>query len=87
VETNLPVEIRMQVDRLKQQLVEEFRGQLDAEEVSKAASIHLETFQDAKIMNFVPVLVYRFTREDLNERSLQASRQQAIAPPSSQAAA
>src|SRR5689334_5778298 len=66
MEGKLPVELHQQFERFTEQLVEEFGDQgVPAEEVKLRAHRKLDEFKDARVLNFLPLLVYRYTRDDL----------------------
>jgi hypothetical protein len=65
METKLPAELRHQFDRFTEQLVDEFQGRVAPEEVELRARAKLNQFQEARVLVFLPLLVYRYTREEL----------------------
>ena len=65
MEARLPTELLKQCDRLTKQLQEEFRGRVPAETVAERAAAHLEEFDEARVLTFVPMLAYRRTRQEL----------------------
>jgi hypothetical protein len=48
-----------------QRLVEEFRGTIPSETVVQSVEDAVGTYQDARVTDFIPLLVYRSTREYL----------------------
>ena len=48
-----------------EQLAEDFDGRVDPEEVAHAVAAHADDFADARIPNFVPTLLARKAREEL----------------------
>jgi hypothetical protein len=67
MDARMPIELRQQCDRLTQQLQVEFQDRVPAEIVAQRAAAHLEEFHGAKVVNFVPILAWRRTREELRE--------------------
>jgi hypothetical protein len=68
MEAQLPSEIRQQFEHLTQQLVEEFQDRFTPETITRHASDQLHRYHDARILTFVPTLVYRHTREELKRQ-------------------
>jgi hypothetical protein len=78
MEAHLPTAIRQQYHRLTDRLVEEFRDRMPVEAIHARADEHLHEFHGARILDFVPILTYRYTREDLRtdlrqDRQVQAA--------------
>jgi hypothetical protein len=48
-----------------QRLVEEFKGTIPREIVMRSAKEAMGAYQDARISDYIPLLVYRSTREQL----------------------
>lgn len=64
--TSLPVE--KQVEHVAERLVHDFAGSVDDAEVRSLVSASYTEFSDAKVQQFVPVLVDRSVRQQLRGR-------------------
>jgi hypothetical protein len=64
-----PERLERQVERLRQALVREFEGEIPASEVIPIVEAHLARLREqARIQDYIPVLVYRYAREELRIR-------------------
>jgi hypothetical protein len=72
MDQRLSPELQQQYKGTVRSLVNEFRDRVPSESIEQRANHTLEQFHGARVMNFVPALVYRYTREEL-QRELQAS--------------
>ncbi len=50
-----------------QRLVDEFKGLIPSETIVRSAEEAIGAYQNARITDFIPLLVYRSTREQLGE--------------------
>jgi arsenate reductase len=57
--------VHARIDDAVDRLADEFRGTFGPETVAKCALQSLKAFQQARLLEFVPLLTYRFTRERL----------------------
>jgi hypothetical protein len=57
--------VSKRVNEAVQRLVEEFKGIVPSETVVRSAEEAVGAYQNAKVTDFVPLLVYRSTREYL----------------------
>ena len=57
--------VSKRINEAVQRLVEEFRGAVPTEAVVQAAEQAVVSYRDARITDFIPLLVYRSTREHL----------------------
>ena len=53
---------------LQKQLVEEFDGKVDRDVVEQSLRLAIDSYASARIRDFVPLFVYRETRERLRQR-------------------
>ena len=53
------------INEAVQRLVEEFRGAIPSEAVVRSAEEAIRSYNGARITDFIPLLVYRSTREHL----------------------
>lgn len=58
-------EIRHHLWRRSEILADEFRGVYGVETIDRVARESFEAFKESRVMDYVPMLVYRFTRERL----------------------
>jgi hypothetical protein len=59
-------QLDVQMDHIFERLVVDLGGDVSAEHVLAVGASHFERLQrDAAINDFIPLLVYRFTREEL----------------------
>jgi hypothetical protein len=57
-----------------QRLVEEFGGTIPSETVVQSVEDAIGTYQDARVTDFIPLLVYRSTREYLGSLAQSEGR-------------
>lgn len=75
--TTLEPSIERHVERQIRTLVEEFGERHEAREVERAGHEELwQLLQQARIADFVPILVYRFTKERLLEAERASADEQ-----------
>jgi hypothetical protein len=65
VEARLPSEVQLQIQGVVNRLVDEFDPIVRREAIETQARRKLDEFRDARVVNFLPVLLYRYVREDL----------------------
>jgi len=65
MDTSMPAEVRQQHAHVTRQLVEEFGDRIPPEFIVHRASERLRRYQGARVLTFVPTLVWRYTREEL----------------------
>ena len=53
---------------LQKQLVEEFGGKVDRHVVEQSLQAAMDSYASARIRDFVPLFIYRETRERLRQR-------------------
>lgn len=59
-------DLEHQLDRLLDELQHDFRGKVPADRVDAVARAHFDSLNvGAAINDFIPLLVYRFAREEL----------------------
>jgi hypothetical protein len=59
-------ELERHLDRVSRALQRELDGRVAAPEITAVARTHFESLvRDAAINDFIPLLVYRFTKEEL----------------------
>jgi hypothetical protein len=58
-----------------QRLVEEFRGTIPSETVVQSAEEAVGAYRNARVTDFIPLLVYRSTREYLDTMARERPRQ------------
>jgi hypothetical protein len=64
-------DVRVHVDAATARLAEEFAGTASPETVQRVVDENVAYFSKARVQNFVPIFVERFTRQRL--RALQSS--------------
>ena len=64
---NWPPELHEQLRHLTQHLVDEFGDRMPRDVIEARTHKHLEQFRDARVSTFVPTLVYRYTREEIQD--------------------
>jgi arsenate reductase (thioredoxin) len=57
--------LNARIDEAVERLADEFKGIFSSETVSKCAFESLDAFERSRLLEFVPLLTYRFTRERL----------------------
>jgi len=67
MEAKLPSELHTQFEHFNQQLVAEFGDRVPSEKIVQCAHRKLEDLHDARVLTFLPLLVYRYAREELSE--------------------
>ncbi len=65
MEARLPTDVQHQLKGVVNQLADEFARALPREVVESRAHAKLVEFGDARVVVFLPVLVYRYVREEL----------------------
>lgn len=58
--------VSKRINEAVQRLVEEFRDKVPNETIVRSVEEAIGSYQDARVMDFVPLLVYRSTRDHLD---------------------
>ena len=66
--------VSKRINEAVQRLVEEFRGTIPSETVVRSVQEAVDTYENARVTDFVPLLVYRSTREYLGTLTREAGR-------------
>ena len=67
--TGLSPEIKHQLDGVVENLADEFQGVVPRTEVEQRARAKVDQFAGARIVAFIPTLVYRYVREKLQSKA------------------
>jgi hypothetical protein len=65
--------VRHQLNGLVDRLADEYESVLPRKAIEDRARDKLNDFEDAKVVAFLPILVYRYVREDLQHSRMQSA--------------
>jgi hypothetical protein len=67
--------VSKRINEAVQRLVEEFKGTIPSETVVQSAEEAVNAYRDARVTDFIPLLVYRSAREQLGALAQDKRRQ------------